>query len=82
MFTVKRCFFVILCFFTTLCFLHHSCAEENMTSESPAQNQPQIAIDLSQVDLGEVYEGNPILHAFTIKNTGTAQLNIAKVRAG
>ena len=91
MFIVKRCFFIImLCFFITLLFFHHSGAEENMASsnkkmkggESPAQNQPQITIDLSQVDLGEVEEGNPIGHTFIIKNTGTAQLNIDKVSAG
>jgi len=90
MFIVKRYFFIImLCVFTTLFALHHSCAEENMASseemkggESPAQSQPQITIDLNQVDLGEVEEGNPIVHTFIIKNTGKAQLNIDKVSAG
>jgi hypothetical protein len=32
--------------------------------------------------MGEVYEGNTIVHAFAIKNTGTAELNINKVKAG
>ncbi len=91
MFIVKRCFFIImLCFFTTFFFLHHSCAEESMASsnkemkggESPSQSQPQMTIDISQVDLGEVEEGNPIVHTFIIKNTGKAQLNIDKVSAG
>ena len=43
---------------------------------------PHIAIDAATYDAGEVYEGTTVVHAFTVKNTGTAELSIKNVKAG
>ena len=48
----------------------------------PAENQPRISFDSISYDAGEVWEGDVVSHTFTVKNTGTAQLNIAKVKPG
>ena len=46
------------------------------------QNQPRISFDSTSYDAGEVWEGDEVSHAFTVKNTGTAQLDISRVRTG
>ena len=55
---------------------------ENQQEQAPAQNQPQISFDNTKYNAGEVWEGEEVSHTFIVKNTGTAQLNINKVRAG
>lgn len=98
MFTIKKHFHLItmLCFLTASLSLQHLWAEERFSKKTlpdqqnaeekkeivPTQNQPQISLDSTQYDAGEVYEGDVIVHAFTVRNTGTAQLNIEKVKAG
>ena len=47
-----------------------------------SESQPQISLDSIHYELGEVWEGDEIIHTFIAKNTGTAQLNIKDVRAG
>lgn len=47
-----------------------------------AEDQAQISLDSTHYNAGEIWEGKEIVHTFTIKNTGTAQLNIKKVDAG
>jgi hypothetical protein len=49
---------------------------------TPPEEVPHIAIDAPQYDAGEVYEGTTVVHAFTVKNTGTAELSIKDVKAG
>lgn len=44
--------------------------------------QPQIAIESPSFDAGEVWEGEDIAHAFTVTNTGKAELQIINVKAG
>ena len=98
MFTIKKHFHLItmLCFLTAALSIQHLWAEERFSKKTlpdqqsaeekqekaSTQNQPQISIDSTQYDAGEVYEGDVIVHAFTVRNTGTAQLNIEKVKAG
>jgi hypothetical protein len=55
---------------------------ESKQEQAPTENQPQISLDSNHYDLGEVWEGDEIAHTFTVKNTGTAQLNIKNVGAG
>ncbi len=95
MFAVKKsAFIVMLCFISSL-FSFPLWAQEtpNKTSsnqqeakskkeEAPAQNHPQISLDSTNFDVGEVYEGGELAHTFTIKNTGTAELTIEKVKPG
>ena len=45
-------------------------------------DQPHLIIDSPKHDVGEVWEGEDIIHSFIIKNTGTAQLDIKNVKAG
>jgi hypothetical protein len=92
MLTAKKCLFVFMfCFLTASFSFHYLWAEEGSSpsnlqkaeeKQATAQKQPQITIAQPQFDMGEVYEGNTIVHAFAIKNTGTAELNINKVKAG
>ncbi len=44
--------------------------------------QPHITIDAPEHDAGEVWENEDIVHAFVVRNTGTAQLDITNVKAG
>ena len=85
----------LLFFLTTSLPLQHLWAAEALKKHSPdqlktesrqektsSQNQPQIHIDSITYNAGEIYEGDIIVHTFTVKNVGTAQLNINKVGAG
>ena len=95
--TLKKFFhlFLVLCFLTALPSFHYVWAQETINelpsdqkkSESTLkkvslQNQPQITVDSTRYDAGTVDEGDSIIHTFTIKNTGAAQLNIKNVKAG
>jgi len=55
---------------------------EDQQTLGTSGNQPHITIDPSYYDAGEVWEGNAVVHAFTVKNTGTAQLTIEQVKPG
>ena len=55
---------------------------ESKKEQVPRENQPQISLDSTHYDLGEVWEGEEIVHTFTVKNRGTAELNIKKVSTG
>jgi len=62
-------------------------APEQQKSESKKEqvtkeNQPQISLDSTHYDAGEIWEGDEIVHTFTAKNIGTAQLNIKYVQPG
>jgi hypothetical protein len=47
-----------------------------------ATEGPRILIEETVYDFGEVYEGTTVDHGFTVKNTGSAVLNISQVRPG
>jgi len=96
MFGTKKCLYqiVMVCFLVGSCTFHLG-AEKNSISEGSdiqkdkstqekvdAQDQPHISFDLKNYDAGEVWEGEEVSHTYTFKNTGTAQLNIEKVRTG
>jgi len=56
--------------------------KEGKKEHLPRENQPQILIDSTHYDVGEVWEGEEIIHTFRIKNIGGAELNIKRVDAG
>ncbi len=79
MLTGKRYVFVLMCcFLTAALFSSHLGAQEVTDTLSV----PHIAIDAAEYDAGEIYEGETIVHSFTVKNTGTAELTIKDVKAG
>lgn len=55
---------------------------ESKQEQIPTQNQPRISFDAINFDAGEVWEGEKMVHDYTVKNTGTAELNISKVKPG
>ena len=55
---------------------------ESQQEQAPTRDNPKISFDSHHYDAGEVWEGDEVSHTFTVKNTGTAQLNISKVRPG
>ena len=59
---------------------------ENTPEQSPeeqsSKEQPTIFFDKTTYDAGEVYEGDIVTHSFSVKNTGTAVLNIKNVKPG
>ena len=77
---IRKCFYMIV----TFCFLMASLAIHPLWAEekASAQAQPQISFDSTSYDAGEVWEGDKVSHAFTVKNTGAAQLDITKVKPG
>ena len=97
MFTIKKHFHLItmFCFLAASSSFHYIWAKETLKNttpdkqkaeekqeKAPKQDQPQLSLNSTKYDAGEVYEGDVIIHDFTVKNTGTAQLNIEKVKAG
>ena len=83
---VKKCIYLsIAVFLVAALFPYNNVWAEEKAEKSTAagkQNQPQISLDATRFDAGEVDEGAVIVHGFTVKNTGTAPLNIEKVKAG
>ena len=55
---------------------------ERPSEEQSSEDQPTISFDNTTYDAGEVYEGDTVTHTFTVKNTGTAVLNITNVKPG
>jgi len=89
-----RCI-VLFCFLSASSSLHYSLAKETSKEtisdeqtikgneeKASAHNYPQISFESAQYDAGEVCEGDVIAHGFIVKNTGTAQLDIADVKPG
>ena len=72
----KYVFIFVLCSLTTA--LHFS----NTGAQETSKKKPQITIDAPNYDFGEIHEGDKIIHDFTIKNTGTAELTIKDVKPG
>jgi hypothetical protein len=97
MFAAKKYFYLmgVFCFLVASSSLHLWADEgspgkvsseqqkaEGRQEKAPAQNQPRISIDAISFDAGEVWEGDTVSHTFTVKNTGTAELEIKKVKTG
>lgn len=95
--SARKCFHVMMmvCFILPLLSLHLWAKEEAKKTASteqkgtesrkenaPLKDQPQISFDVTRYDVGEVREGEKISHTFIVKNTGTAQLDIDKVKPG
>ena len=51
-------------------------------SETVSANQPEIVVDAKEYDVGEVYEGDEVVHSFIVKNKGKGELHINKVKPG
>jgi hypothetical protein len=62
--------------------LKQESVEKQSNNTAAGGDQPHLVIDSANHDVGEVWEGEDIIHSFTVKNTGTAQLAIKKVKAG
>ena len=77
---IRKCFYMIVtfCFLMASLYIHLLWAEE----KASAQAKPQISFDAASYNAGEVWEGDKISHTFIVKNTGTAQLDITKVKPG
>ena len=56
-------------------------ADSKQKLTSP-DDQPQISLDSTSHNVGEVWEGEDIIHTFTVKNTGRGELKIKSVKAG
>ena len=80
----KYVFILSLCFLIAALFPSYPGAQEaeSTPGSTAPEKVPHIAIDAAVYDAGEIYEGEKIVHAFTVKNTGTAELNIKDVKAG
>ncbi len=52
------------------------------SDKSTTGDQPHLSIDPSSHNVGEIWEGEDIIHSFIVKNTGTATLDIKNVKAG
>lgn len=50
--------------------------------EDAAEPFPGILIDEPVFDFGSLYEGDPVVHTFVIRNKGDADLVIEKVKPG
>ena len=55
---------------------------EGTQEQVSTENQPQLSLATDHYDGGEVWEGDAILHSFTVRNTGTGKLNIKNVKPG
>ena len=54
-----------------------------ITIKKPStKGNPQLFLASQQHNVGEVWEGTQIIHAFSLKNQGTAELTIKNVKAG
>ena len=87
---------MIVCFLATSLFFRPVSAEEGMIKATvkkkqvetvpeeaqSSEEQPTISFDNTTYDAGEVWEGDIVTHSFTVKNTGTAVLNIKNVKPG
>ena len=88
---------MIVCFLATSLSFRPVSAEEGMIKatvkkkqvetvpedpQSSSEEQPTITFDNTTYDAGEVWEGDVVTHSFTVKNTGTAVLNINNVKPG
>jgi hypothetical protein len=56
--------------------------EESRREQVPAAGKPEIFVAQPNHDIGEVWEGDTIVHTFTVENRGTAPLEITKVSPG
>ena len=83
---VKKCIYLFTAVFLVAALLpcNNLWAEEKAETSTAAgtQDQPHLSLNAAQFDAGEVDEGAVIVHSFAVKNTGTATLNIEKVKAG
>ena len=85
MYSPKKYFYLIVVF----CFLivplsFQVWAEKKGEEEAqaPLQNQPQITFEATSYNAGEVWEGDVVTHDFAVKNTGTSELTISRVKPG
>ena len=66
----------------TFCMIAWVCSYVWAAEQVPAENQPRLSIAGANYDVGEVWEGEEVVHTFVVKNLGTAQLDITKVKPG
>ena len=86
----SNCFYrivLLMCFLVVPLSFHARAEEASKTDggqqeQASEQNQPRISFDSTSYDAGEVWEGDEVIHTFTVTNTGGAQLDISRVRTG
>jgi len=79
---VKKC----VCLAVTVFFLSGPLAlcvwAEPSQEHAASPEKPRLSFDATTHDAGEVWEGEVVSHSFVVKNTGTAELTINKVKPG
>ena len=79
---VRNC----ICLFAMVLFLSVPLAfqvwAEPPQEQAVSAEKPRISFDATKHDAGEVWEGDVVSHSFVVKNTGTAELTINKVKPG
>ena len=79
---VRKCvclFALVFCLSVSLTFQVWADSHQEQTESS---DKPRISFDAKTHDAGEVWEGDVVSHSFVVKNTGTAELTINKVKPG
>ena len=56
--------------------------EAERSETDPAAPLPDMFLPDNEYDVGEVYEGTPVTHAFTVTNQGKGDLIIQSVKPG
>jgi len=85
MYSPKKCFYliVVFCFLIVpLSSLVWSEEKGDEEAQAPLPKQPHMSFDSTNYDAGEVWEGDIVSHTFAVKNTGTSELTIYKVKPG
>ena len=77
------CLSVVFCFLIAwLSFQVWAKEKPDEETQGSLQNSPVIFLDSTSYDAGEVWEGDVVSHDFSVKNTGTSELIISKVKPG
>jgi hypothetical protein len=85
--------FMVFCVILLILLGYHpGLAQQSQTGKpaagSPAgsppatQTAPQVQVNETTFDFGEVFEGATVTHDFKVKNTGAGELQITQVRPG
>lgn len=76
---VKRISMILLHVFIAICVIG---TISTVHAEEGTEGTPSAFIEAATYDFGTVLEGVDIIHDFTIKNTGDADLKIISVKSG
>ena len=77
---MKRRMFISIVTVVLLCAGHLSAIENMAQKTAPEDQGPKIEMKEMRHDFGKVVEGTKVSHVFELKNTGSGQLIIQKVK--